>query len=65
MGWVSEQMTVKYRVIRVTLILLLAIANIFEICVIISGDGRGCFSRAYSYYIDYCDVVDSSVNFMA
>jgi len=65
MGWVSEQMTVKYRIIRVTFILLLAFANMFEICVIISGGGRGCFSGTYSYYIDYCNVVDSSVNFMA
>jgi len=43
MGWVSEQMTVKYPIIRVTLILFLAFANMFEICVIISGGG--CFSR--------------------
>jgi hypothetical protein len=35
MGSVSEQMTVKYRVIRVTLILLLATANMFEICVLL------------------------------
>jgi len=65
MGWVSEQMTVKHRIIRVTLILLLAFAYMFEICVIISGGGHGCFYRTCSYYIDYCNVVDSSVNFMA
>jgi hypothetical protein len=36
----------------------------FEICVIISGGGRGCFSRTYIYCIDYCNIVDSSANFV-
>jgi len=35
------------------------------VLVIISGGGRGCFTRTYSYYIDYCNVSDSSVKFMA
>jgi hypothetical protein len=58
MGWVSEQMTVKYRIVPVTLILLLAIANILEIYVIISGGGRGRFSRSYTCCIDYCNAGD-------